>query len=133
VNSLKRNKSWKALILLIPIMILLSGCVYLIVGGIGALGGYVVSPDTVEGISGQDAITVWDAAVEIVSVMGIIEEQNEEGGIIIAKINGAKTTITITSISDSAVKLNIKARKHFLPKITVAQEVFVKIMSYLSE
>ncbi len=27
------------------------GCIYLVVGGIGALGGYVVSPDTVEGVS----------------------------------------------------------------------------------
>src|SRR5574339_432771 len=73
----------------IPILFNLSGCVYLVVGGIGALGGYIVSPDTVEGITENDAMTVWDSAVEVVSIMGLIQEQQEEGGIIQAKMNKA--------------------------------------------
>ena len=37
------------LVLFLSFTLCTSGCVYLVVGGIGALGGYVVSPDTVEG------------------------------------------------------------------------------------
>ena len=76
---------------------------------------------------------VWDASVDIVSVMGVISEKSEEGGAIIARISGAKVTISITTVSTSAVKLRVKARKAFFPKISVAQDVFVKIVGQLSE
>jgi len=108
-----------------------SGCVYLIVGGIGAVGGYVVSPDTVEGLTESDEITVWDKAVEISSIMGIVLEQNEDAGTIVAKISKARVNITIVSLNDTTVKVTVKARRAFLPKISIAQDVFVKIMSGL--
>ena len=108
-----------------------SGCVYFIVGGVGAVGGYIVSPDTVEGIAQHDAASVLSSAVEIVSVMGVIEEKNDEGGFIIAKINGSRVTIIVTALNDSMAKLSIKARRAFFPKISVAQDIFVKIMNGL--
>ena len=111
----------------------LSGCVYLVVGGVGALGGYVASPDTVEGLTDSSQEEVWDTAADIISVMGTISEELKEGGVMIAKVSGAKVTVTIIPISKSSVKISIKARKAFLPKINVAQDVFVKIMSRLKE
>ena len=127
------KKRWVTRILLLPLLLSLTGCAYVAVAGLGAVGGYMVSPDSVEGITEYDLVTVWDTAVEIVSVMGLIEEKQEEGGVIVAKISGARVTITITSLSQSAVKLNVKARKIFLPKSDLAQDVFVKIMSHLNE
>ena len=121
-----------ARLLMIPLLLSLSGCVYLVVGGIGALGGYVVSPDTVEGVTGHDVKDVWDAAVEVVSIMGTVNEQQEQAGILIARVNGCKVTITISQLADQATKVRIKSRKAFLPKITVSQEVYVKIMSKLT-
>ena len=108
----------------------LSGCVYLVIGGVGAVGGYVVSPDTVEGNTEMDAGSVWEGAIEIASIMGTILESNQESGIIIAKISGAKVTITLEEGEPSGTKIRVKSRKTFFPKISVAQEVFVKIMSY---
>ena len=110
-----------------------SGCVYLIVGGIGALGGYVVSPDTVEGVTNHDMDTVWDTAIDVIGIMGTIEEQSKAGGVLISRVNGCKVTVTISTINKSNVKVNVKARKTFFPKITVAQDVFVKVMSGLNE
>ncbi len=111
------------------LMLFSSGCVYLVVGGVGALGGYVVSPDTVEGILDNKAQgDVWQAAVDIIGVMGIIEESNEPGGIIIAKIQGTKVTIAIMEISADTVKLSVKARKAFLPKIRLSQDIYSKIV-----
>ncbi len=114
-------------ILLCILTLSLNGCIYLVVGGVGALGGYVVSPDTVEGVLSGDFMEVWDIVLDVVAVMGIIEEQNEAEGIIIAKIQGTKVTITLFNVSSSMVQVSVKARKAFLPRIRVAQDVYVKI------
>ncbi len=101
------------------------------VGGIGAVGGYVISPDTVEGVCGDDVNEVWSAATEIIAIMGTISEQQKEAGIIVAKIQNAKVIVTISKMSEGATRLRVKSRKAFLPKISVSQEVFVKIMGQL--
>ena len=49
--------------------------------GLGAVGGYVVSPDTVEGITENEEMIVWDSAIEVVTIMGLIKEQHEDGGL----------------------------------------------------
>jgi hypothetical protein len=110
-----------------------SGCIYLVVGSVGALGGYIVSPDTVEGVTEEETDVVWDTAVEVVSIMGLIESQNESGGLINARIHNSHVTVMITAAGTSSVKLSVKARKHYLPKISLAQDVFVKIMSRVQE
>lgn len=128
------QKYFKKYLVLIFIMATFSsGCVYMIIGGIGALGGYVVSPDTVEGITGHDALKVWEASNDIISAMGTISEENQSGGMIIARVSGAKVTITISTINQSTVKLTVKSRKAFIPKISISQEIFVKIVSRLNE
>jgi hypothetical protein len=118
---------------MMPLILLSSGCIYLVVGSLGALGGYIISPDTVEGITEHDTATLWDAAVEVVSTMGTITEQQEEAGMIIANVNGTKVDIVISTVSNSTARIRVKARKLHLPKIAVAQDVFVKIMSYVNE
>jgi len=110
-----------------------SGCIYLVVGGIGAVGGYIVSPDTVEGITENDVVIVWDTAVETMSIMGLIREESEEGGMILATVSGAKITITVISLSPSMTKVTVKARKAYLPRISLAQDVFVKIMNRVED
>jgi len=110
-----------------------SGCIYLVVGGIGAVGGYIVSPDTVEGITDHDIAAVWDTAIETISVMGLIDEKEESSGRILASIHGVHITITMITLSASATKLTVKARKAFLPRISLAQDIFVKIMSRVEE
>ena len=126
-------KNFRTILLILPIIFSLTGCVYLVVGGAGALGGYIVSPDTVEGVTSHEKGDVWDAAIEIVSIMGWIENQNELSSVMRAKISGAKVTITISSINNSTTKVSIKSRKAFLPKISTAQDIFVKIMSRLNK
>jgi len=110
-----------------------AGCIYLVVGGIGAVGGYIVSPDTVEGLTDNDVAMVWETATETISVMGLVKESEEASGMILASIHGADITITITALSPSTTKMSVKARKSFLPRISLAQDVFVKIMSRVNE
>ena len=127
------HKNLFAMIVLVPLLLASSGCIYLVVGGIGAVGGYIVSPDTVEGITDNEADIVWDTAIETLSVMGLIEEQDEAAGMILASVPAAKITVTMVTLSESTTKLTVKARKAFLPRISLAQDVFVKIMSRVKE
>ncbi len=127
------SKNLLVIVLLVPLLISFSGCIYLIVGGIGAVGGYIVSPDTVEGITENDVAIVWDTAIEVLSIMGLIEEENEAGGMILSSISGAKMTTTIIALSPTTTKITVKARKAYLPRISLAQDTFVKIMSRLNE
>ena len=128
---LKRNLS--VFCFIAALMFSSSGCIYLVVGGIGAVGGYVVSPDTVEGLTENDEQDLWDAAVQVASVMGVIVKQSEGAGEIEAKISSATVIIVVEPLSPAATKLSVKSRKYYLPKISIAQDVFVKIMSQLNE
>ncbi|HBR14979.1 MAG TPA: hypothetical protein DD723_05475 [Candidatus Omnitrophica bacterium] len=120
-------------IILFSLVFSLTGCIYLMVGTVGVVGGYVVSPDTVEGMTEHAEQDVWDAAYEVVSVMGTITEEHQDGGMMIARINAAKVIISMVLVNQGTTKISVKARKTFFPKISVAQEVFVKIMSRLNE
>ena len=126
-------KKWVVLCSLIPVLLLNTGCIYLVVGGIGVLGGYIVSPDTVEGLTESSPQALWDAVEEIVPIMGTIEEEDKDAGIMTAKVNGAVVTITIMPVNKTTTRFRVKARKHHLPKITVAQDVYLKVLSYLRE
>ena len=121
------------LVFVLGLTLCTSGCVYLIVGGVGALGGYVISPDTVEGVASYDTDELWDAVQEVVSVMGTISESKEASGLMIARISGAKVTITVTAVGKSSSKLTVKSRKGFFPKIAVSQDVYTKVITSLSE
>lgn len=135
-EALSKNLSRKRIgffSLLAALLLSSSGCIYLVVGGIGAVGGYVVSPDTVEGLTEYDELDLWDASFEVASVMGVIKKQSEGVGEIQALINGATVNITVEPLSEDTSKLSVKSRKYHLPKISVAQDVFVKIMTKMLE
>ena len=114
---------------LVSLMLTTSGCFYLVIGGVGALGGYAISPDTVEGnVEGRSTADIWDAALQTVSVMGVIEEKNEVSGVLIAKVQGTQVTISISEPITETVKLRVKARKGMMPKVKLAQDIYTKIV-----
>jgi len=130
--SFRKNVVLKFLLPLV--MIFSSGCVYLVIGGLGALGGYVASPDTVEGTTSRDQTEVWDTAHEILSIMGVIDEHSEGAGSIVAIVNGSRVTVTVMPVGVNTIKMSVKARKAALfPTIGIAQDVYIKIMSTLNE
>ncbi len=110
----------------------LGGCVYVVVGGVGALGGYVASPDTVVGaIESKDPGQVWRASYEVLSFMGMIEEENQPEGILIAKLQNTKVTVAIAPAGYSGSKISVKARRGMFPKIRIAQDAYMKIVNRL--
>lgn len=109
----------------------LSGCVYLAIGAAGAVGGYVVSPDTVEGTIARPSSEVWDSAREIAAIMGSVVQSVDTSGEIEAMISGARVLVKISSINAATTKVSVKARKAFIPKVDLAQDVYSKIINHL--
>jgi len=110
----------------------LSGCVYLVVGSLGALGGYVASPDTVEGtIIDRDYEAVWRRAQDVLSHMGMLTQSQETAGLLEADLHGTQVKVMVLSTGANTVKISVKARKNFFPMIKSAQDVYVKIIQAL--
>jgi hypothetical protein len=110
-----------------------SGCVFLAVGAAGVVGGYAVSPDTVQGQVSRSLDETWDVSKEILGIMGQIVQENQHGSELIAMISGTKVTVTLAAINVSTTKLTVKARKSFIPKIDVAQDVYAKIVNSMEK
>ena len=119
--------------LLLLATLALNGCVWLVVGGVGALGGYVVSPDTVEGVTGNSSEELYESALKIVGIMGQIKAKSKVAGEISATIAGTDVKVTIVPINTQTARIRVKARKLFLPKIQTAQDVYQKIIEHLQE
>lgn len=110
-----------------------AGCGIVVIAGLGAVGGYVISPDTVEGILGYSEGELYSSASDTLSVMGTVTEQSKGSGRVAATIAGVRVTVDVIPTSKSTTKLKVKARRWFFPKISVAQDVYVKIVRQLQE
>jgi hypothetical protein len=106
-----------------------SGCIMLAVGAAGVVGGYVISPDTVEGSIARSLDETWTSAKEITGIMGRVAEENTAQGILVAEIAAARVTVTLIAINPTTTKISVKARKAFMPKIDLAQDVYIKIVN----
>jgi hypothetical protein len=131
------KRGWRRSILALVLAVMLPlgfcGCGVVIVAGLGALGGYVISPDTVEGVTGYTEQELFAAASEILSIMGNVTEQSKVDSHILATVDGAKVKLDLVPVSKSSTKLRVKARKGMFPKIAVAQDVYMKVMRKLQE
>lgn len=110
-----------------------AGCTVMVVAGLGALGGYVISPDTVEGIVGYSETELFTSAGDVLSIMGSVTEQAKGMGRVTANVTGVRVTVDVIPMSKSTSKLRVKARKWIIPKMAVAQDVYIKVVRKLQE
>lgn len=110
----------------------LNGCVFLVAGGVGAVGGYAVTRDTLQGEYDAQAAHAWKAAVEACGMLGVVTLRDSNRGIVEATVDRAKVKITITQITPEAVRIKVKARKGIFPRLGTAEKVFVKIVQRLT-
>lgn len=129
---LKRFKKTLVGLSLIFLCASTSGCFYFVVGA-AAAGGYAISQDTIQGEIDKDFESVWDAAAEIVSILGTVSSQSHELGKLTAMVNGAKVTVSVIQLTSSATRLKVKARKALFPNIATAQNVYIKIVNRVNE
>jgi hypothetical protein len=110
-----------------------SGCFYLVFGGAAAAGGYAISRDTIQGEMDREFSQVWDSAVEVISIMGRIESQDHEKGEIISIVQGSRVTVDLIQITPATIRLKIKARRMGLPRIGLAQDIYLKVTSQIDK
>jgi hypothetical protein len=108
-----------------------SGCVFLLIGGAGAVGGYAISRDTFEGVSSKSQEELMSSAHKVLSIMGIITEERPKDGVIFATVNGTHVTVEVIQINMNTSKLRVKSRQMIFPRVGVAQEIYTKIMNQL--
>ena len=126
------HKAWMVGVILL-LSVSLSGCFYRVLGGVAAAGGYAISRDTIQGEVDREFGEAWDAAVDIISIMGSIQTQSNELGEISGIVHGARITVNVIQLTPETVRLKVRARKMFFPSINTAQNVFIKIMNRLNE
>ena len=110
-----------------------SGCVFLVIGGVGAVGGYAISRDTFEGVSSKGQEELLASAHKVLSIMGTITDDRPKDGELVATVNGNHVVVDVVQVNLTTSKLRVKARNTIFPRIGVAQEVYTKIMNQLEQ
>ena len=117
------------LFLILCFFVSILGCAPLIIGGaVGALGGYAVSKDTIQGETDKNYDSLWEAALTVSKIRGQIKYENKTKGYIESEAESSKVYIRFIRLTVSTTRLRVSARKYHLPNMGLAQDIFVKIM-----
>lgn len=111
----------------------LSGCIFIVAGSVGAVGGYAITRDTIQGEYDANYSRAWKSALEVSGILGRVVTKNTTKGVIDAEVDKAKIKIEITQLTPEAIRLKVKARKGIFPRLGTAEKVFVKIVQQLMD
>jgi hypothetical protein len=124
-------KKIAGLYLMLPLLLLyISGCVPLIIGGaVGAVGGYAISKDTIQGDTDKPYDSLWNSALIVCKNRGIVREEDSLRGYIQADIENSRVVIRLIRLTQESNRIKIQARnKYRFPNLNLAQDLFVKII-----
>ncbi|MBM3244340.1 MAG: DUF3568 family protein [Candidatus Omnitrophica bacterium] len=108
----------------------LAGCVPLIVGGaVGAVGGYAVSKDTIQGDTDKPFDAIWNSALEIARLRGTIKKDDyDKGRIEFIARDSSLVWISVSRLTQTANRVRVSSRRFHFPNLALAQDIFVKVM-----
>jgi hypothetical protein len=111
-----------------------SGCAALLIGvAAGGVGMYAASNDAIQGETGRSYETVWDAALKVSKIRGTISKMDSASGLIELDADSSKVWIRVIRLTSSTTRLRVAARKFKLPNLTLAQDLFLKIIDQTNE
>lgn len=117
------------LFVVVPILINLCGCWFLVGGAVGAAGAYVVGKDTIQGETDKSYNNLWNSALTVSRFRGTIKEEDSKRGYIELEADSSRVWIRLVRLTPATTRLKVSARnKLHLPDIDLAQDIFVKIM-----
>jgi len=106
-----------------------SGCAALLIGvAAGGVGMYAASSDAIQGESVMSYETIWHAAREVARIRGTISKEDYNAGVIELDADSSKVWIRVVKLTSETTRLRVAARKFKLPNLTLAQDLFLKIM-----
>jgi len=117
------------------LLLMVHGCAalpFILVGTAGVVGGVAISEDTVQSEVDADYDDAWYAALEELERMGgEINFRDRVSGMIDAKVSGSEIQVHITRITEHSIRLRVKSRKNYLPKIKLAHKISANILKRL--
>jgi len=124
----------KTLVSILAAMSLLmqGGCAAVLIGT-GAVAGYSLSKDSIEGFDDHSFDAVWNQAITTMRQRGKVTSQDKGNGKFEGEVNGVTIKGQITRVTPKTVKIKISGRKALLPKVDVAQDIFLSITETLAK
>jgi len=115
---------------LVPFLLLnISGCAPLIIGAAaGGLGACAINRDTIQSEMDKSYNSLWNAALTVSRIRGTIKQEDSTRGCIELKTDSSRVWIKVIRLTRATTRLRVSARKHHLPNLELAQDIFVKIM-----
>ena len=105
----------------------LTGCAPVLLATAGVVVGYAVSRDSVTIDLDRPLDKIWAASLEETKQQGFLKREDRGRGRLDARIRDADVSVTLEQLTPSTVRLVIRARKHLLPQVEVAQRLGVAI------
>jgi len=111
------------------ILVSILGCAPLIIGGaVGAVGGYAVSKDTIQGETDRSYDSLWEAALNVSKIRGEVKYEDKTKGYIELEAESSKVYIRLIRLTQATTRVRISARKYHFPNMSLAQDLYVKIL-----
>ena len=119
------------LLLLLPFILLnIAGCWFIVGGAVGVAGAYMVSKDTIQGETDKPYEGLWNAAVSVSRIRGVVKQEDNISGYIELEANSSLVKISLIRLTQTTTRLKISARTkimHFA-NMSLAQDLYVRIM-----
>ncbi|MCM8796736.1 MAG: DUF3568 family protein [Candidatus Omnitrophica bacterium] len=107
----------------------LCGCWFIVGGAVGAAGAYVVSRDTIQGETDKPYDELWNAALTVSRIRGMIKKEDINTGTIELQADSSKVWIRLIHLTPATTRIKISARKYHMPNLNLAQELYAKIIN----
>lgn len=105
-----------------------AGCIAVPLVAIGAIGGYAVSKDTIQGDSDKQYDSLWSSALSVSKAHGAIKVENAEQGSIEFISGKSRVWVRLSKLTRSTTRVRVSSRKYHMPHLDLAQTVFTKII-----
>jgi len=114
----------------LPLLLLnILGCAPLIIGAaVGAVGGYAVSKDTIQGETDKPYEMLWNSALTVSKIRGVVKQENYSSGYIELETQPSKVWIRLIRLTQATTRIRISARKYHMPNLALAEDIYVKIL-----
>lgn len=115
---------------LLSLLIFNSGCAFLWGVGVGTVGGYMVSCDTIQGEIDKSFEEVWNAALKVSRILGSVRSKSKDLTSANMRVNIDKSVVDIKlyQLTKDTIRLKVSARRYLMPHLSLAQKVFFKII-----
>jgi len=110
------------------ILLNISGCWFLVGGAAGVAGAYAVSKDTMQIDTDKPYDSIWNAAQAVARIRGTIKSEDYTKGAIELEADSSQVWIRLIKLTHATTRLRVSARKKHFPNLTLAEEIFSKIM-----